>query len=687
MTALQTDASFPVSTPVHETISPVVPLPIKELVPPERDRVDVTALGKSIFDAINSTLADRKSLEVDWIKIKWILQGHHYFHVEPLTGRLVPAYPDNEDDVRAYTNMMLNRYKRELGRRNSINVNIIAAPRNFSAPQAFHHARRATMGLEEWQRESKFFDKIDLFNQIVLRVGLAGFLPMPSWDGSTAHIEICSGIDLFPYPSTATNAGNAAGIIYRQFLSEAFLEQSVKEGTLHPDVLTQISDTTIADEPGNPFLSANHDRSTAKIKGVSGYYFWIFPGREWPLGLHGMSIKDRIYAVHVTDEQVGGFPVGGPPILVGDTKIDSVWYPQSFCAPLIGLNLEDDRQLSNDIAIAEVNRHGGWTLVPENTISRNDVQTQFGGFVTYKTTQFGMDQRNPFFNITPPRPGGEGVRVAGRLSAEADESASQIPVSGGGGAFPRADSDAALERLFAQSDMPNETFFRRTANAMVELHERVMDILSTTWGPEKWLSIVGPHDAPQEAIIRGGEVPTNQLVRLSIAPLVPGSRVQTLGMLNGLLASQSITKDEYKHALVVNGFQPKGVTLKNRDDEFAIQKTLYIYSDGETPRKWEEVSDEDFDLEPHLTVIRIMRGFMNSIEFKLSASKQVRAELRAEILRHTVKAGNELTRLRAQSQVADDERNRFENRLGAEEDSLEPGNPLAFPTELLGAIR
>jgi len=491
-------------------------------------------------------------------------------------------------------------------------------------------------------------------------------------------------MDLFPFPSTSSNLTNQSGIIYRQFLSQASLEESVKNGVLHPDVLTQMNETTIADEPGNPFLSSNFNLSASKIKGAIGYYFWLDPSRQWPQGLHGMFIKDRIYAIHVDQQtgNVGGYPPGGPPIVVKDTEVDSVWYPQSFCAPLIGLNLEDDRQLSNDIAISEVNRHGGWTLIPENTVSRNDLQQQFGGFVQYKTSSFGVEQRNPFFNITPPRAGTEGLRVGARISEEADETASQFPVNRGQ-APGRIDSDAAVERLLAQSDMPNETFFRRLANGLVELHERVLDILSITWDEQKWANIVGPGDKPQEAMLTGSGVPSTKVVQLNIAPLVAGSRIQAMGLLNQLASTKIIGPTQYKNGLIANGLQPMGVDLKDREEEFAIQKTLFMYGDGQKPREWK--TGDDFDLEPHMTIVRVIREFMNTIEFKLSASMEVRQMLRAEVLKHSIKASNESSRMRLDSQLAEDERDRFENNLGADEDQLDPANPTQFDNSLLGA--
>lgn len=662
-----------------QMVANTVPTSASEVLPPERVRMDVTKLGRWIRDCTEDTLRSRAPIELDWIKIKWILSGFHYFIVDPLTGTVLHDYGAEEanadQDIRAYTNLMLNRYKRELGRRNTVSLAINPAALNFTDPDAVKHEKRARLGLADWQEKENFYATFDEFNQMVLRMGLAAFLPEPSWDGKTAKVWAIPGADLFPLPSTNASMVNGQGIAYRKFLAEAWLEQSVSEGKLHPDVLTQIGKHVMEDRISSPFLGGTTvGYHKPEIKGAIGYFFYLYPSREYPEGLHGLEIGDKIYAIHINQKTGNpGLPIGGPPIPVWDTKIDCDWYPQSFCAPLIGLNLEDDRQLSNEIAMSEVARHGGWTIAPENLFSRNDFSQTFGGLVTYKTNELGMDNKLPIENIAPPVMRGETSIVGNRIAREADETASHYAVNRGE-APGRIEGDPAVQRLLAQTDLPNEPYLNRLRWALIEVHRKVLDIMAVTWTADKWISVMGPFDRPQQMRVLKGEMPSTEHVRLTMGPLVPGSRLETIGMLNMLRKNQDIDTYEYRRGLSANGFTPRGIELEDPEMQFAMEKVLWIYNDGVRPRPWP--AGDDFDLEPHAKVVEVIRKFTNTLDFKLTTQLPVKQALRAAQVQHALKLGNELTRLRAQVQFEEDDLGRFERNLGADEDSLVPGNPL-----------
>lgn len=662
-------------TPMPEfQISTEIPVSTNEMMPPEKDRLDVTELGKWVKNNIDVTMKMRRSIELDWLKIRYILSGYHYFAVNPFTGTIDPLPPD-DDEVRAHVNLMLNRYRRELGRRLSVATDITTIPKSMRTPGASYLAKSAMLALEEWRTEEEFDLIYDRATQIVLRMGGVGYLVEPSWDNKTAKLHTIPPCDLFPLPTLASSDDQAAGIVYRKFLSEAWIEESVKEGKLDAAALTMINKHTTQDRVGSPFVSGAMGFSQASLKGAVGFFFYLKPGRQYPEGLHGLAIDDKVFSIYV-NERTGrpGLPVGGEPIFVRDTEIDSDWYPQSFCAPLISLNLEGNRQLSNEIATSEINRHGGWTMVPEGMIAFNDMHQEYGGFIPYKDEQLGLDKRSPFFTVSPPRIGPESSLVSARIEREADETASHFGVSRGE-APGRIEGDPALQRLLAQTEMPNEPYFRRSRVAFVKIFSRIMDVLSGTWEKDKWLSVVGHLNHPQEMVLGQREMPSSKHVKIMIGPLVPGSRQGTLQMLVMLLKLGRITPQQFGRALVANGIQPTGVDLDDKDEIYAMGKTLILYNDGQKPGDFPR--GDDFAMEPHETVVRVMREFMNTIPFKLNTSNAVKAKLLDEMREHLI-AMNRRSRLQTQDQLIEADRGRFEAEIGAAEDALLPDNNLLF---------
>jgi hypothetical protein len=147
-------------------------------------------------------------------------------------------------------------------------------------------------------------------------------------------------------------------------------------------------------------------------------------------------------------------------------------------------------------------------------------------------------------------------------------------------------------------------------------------------------------------------------------------------MLGALRGTNDITAGEYKRALVVNGLEPDGLNLAEGPDEFAREKILFIYNDGQKPRDWPYA--DDYDLEPHEALIRFGKRFTSTIEYKTETSDLVKAEIHRVILEHQAKRAGELTRLRAQLQFEEDDLGRFEQRVGADEAALGAENAMAF---------
>lgn len=655
---------------VDENVSPEAPTTTSEMVPPAQVTMEVTELGKWIHAQVDHILTNRRAIEIDWIKCRHILNGHHRLATDLMMGYVVPE--EEDDEIHAHTNLMLNRYRRELGRRLSAPIKINATPRLLEHPTAFQRARVTRLALQHWMETSRFQSTFDQFNQTILRMDMAAFLVEQNDLGTSARVSIISAADLFPLPALSTGLEDAEGLNYRKFLSETTLKQLVEQGKLKADVLSQITKTSTADSVGSPFLSLGGNLASRDIKGAIANFFYFFPSAKWPRGMHGMSIGTKIYAINTIDGEPS-LPIGGPPIPVWDQKTDSDFYGDSFCSALVSLNLEDNRQLSNEIAISEVNRHAGWTFVPEDVMSTNDFQSRLGGFIPYKTQQFGVNQRDPFFQVRPPQIGPESSLVSRRIANEADETASQSGVNRGEGPG-RVDSDQAINRLLAQTEMPNEPFFQRTRVALEVMLERVLDILSVTWDEATWVSVVGPFDLPQSVQIGAGELPNSLEMRVQVSQLVPTSRIATLQILNMLRASKDIGPGDYKRALIANGLEPLGVELTDPEEQFAVSKVLWVYNDGKEPRQY--IEGPDFQLEPHKAIVKQIRRFVNRLDYKIQTSEEVKTELQRVLLTHQQVLAGQLGRLRAQVAFENEDIDRFDREVGRDEDLLGGDNPL-----------
>lgn len=649
----------------------VTPTTTSEMVPPAAIQMEVTKLGQWIHAQVEHIAQNRRGIEIDWIKARHILNGHHRLATDLQYGFVVPE--EEDDEIHAHTNLMLNRYRRELGRRLSAPIKLNTVPRLLENPMAFQRARITRLALQHWIEVSRFARTFDWFNQTVLRMDLAAFLVEKNDLGNSARVSVISAADLFPLPGLATGLGDAEGLVYRKFLSEATLQMLVEKGELKPDVLSEVTKTSTADKVGSPFLSVGGNLSTRDIKGAIAFYFYFFPSSKWPKGMHGMSIGPRVYSINTGEDGQPLLPLGGPPIPVWDQKTDSDFYGDSFCATLISLNLEDNRQLSNEIALSEVNRHAGWTFVPEDIMAMNDFQSRLGGFVPYKTQQFGVDKRDPFFQVRPPTIGPESSLVSSRIGREADETASQFGVSRGE-APGRIDSDMAVNRLLSQTEMPNEPFFQRTKQALEIVFERVLDILSVTWDESTWVSVVGQFDMPTAVQIGPNDLPNSAEIKVIVSQLVPTSRISTLQILNMLRQNKDIGVGEYKRALVANGLEPEGLELTDSEEQFAMSKILWVYNDGQKPRPYQE--GPDFQLEPHRVIVKLIRRFVNRLDYKLETHPSVKEEIQRVLLTHQQVLAGQLGRLRAQVAFENEDVDRFDRELGRDEDLLGAENPL-----------
>ena len=237
----------------------------------------------------------------------------------------------------------------------------------------------------------------------------------------------------------------------------------------------------------------------------------------------------------------------------------------------------------------------------------------------------------------------------------------------------------AVNRLLSQTEMPNEPFFQRTKQSLEIVFERVLDILSETWDEATWVSVVGPFDMPTSVKVGAKELPNSAEIKVMVSQLVPTSRISTLQILNMLRGNKDIGAGEYKRALVANGLEPEGIELVDSEEQFAMSKILWVYSDGQKPRPYEE--GPDFQLEPHRVIVKLIRKFVNRLDYKLETSPEVKEELQRVLLTHQQVLAGQLGRLRAQVAFENEDVDRFDRELARDEDLLGAENPLT-PADL-----
>jgi len=188
---------------------------------PKKERRSAESRARYFEEQFQLGLDIRRRHAHQWMRIKSIMSGAHYFRIN--FGQL-EMLPKKAGTIRAIFPLMDPLYLWGAGRLNSNEVGVTAVPANGQGSNSFYRASRAQDILTSWIDEVDIPSVFDEMNQYLLFYGMAGLLRHADKFRKNVFIHPVSGTELFPIPYDARNVRELEGIMRVAMVPKQWLE-------------------------------------------------------------------------------------------------------------------------------------------------------------------------------------------------------------------------------------------------------------------------------------------------------------------------------------------------------------------------------------------------------------------------------------------------------------------------------
>lgn len=560
---------------------------------PQQDQLSAHRLRDYFRTQIQEGMGRRRKHAITWSKIHAIMSGIHYFVVSQ--GEIVPLDKDPKE-IRAYTPVMVPKYRIELGRilSNDIGAQVIART-GYSG--AFAHAARGQAIIDDWAQEVDLEDIFDETIQHLLFYGTVGLYRYIDAFRQQVMVEPIPGCELFPIPYDARNWRSADGVARCTLVTKQWLEQQdmlVEKATGRPpEVLYSTLAKSLSTSMGGSHMGFNVLNSMGgRVDGAIATWIWMKPSLQFPNGFRGFMIDDRVFVWQVAPDANGQMPLrnGRLPITpITYTKMAHDWWADGFLSQLVAPQMERNRQWTDVLEASRRNR--GYLGVNADMVDVNTVGTTPDGIVPFDMHGYEMSKIPPLMPI-PPSAMNQHVAAAMQISGQiAEEAANHESGIITGRAEGRTDSASANALLNENAQAPLIPVFKRIRRAFKITLTDVLDMIPSVWPAQKTLSVVGEDGIGQELVIQREQIPSSRMVLVLPNPMIPNG---TSAQVNMLLRLRSIPADdgngfeiksrEFRRSLSLMGMSPRGLELADKRELRIKKRIRLLIGDGQTPQ-------------------------------------------------------------------------------------------------------
>jgi hypothetical protein len=561
---------------------------------PREVRKSADDMARFFRDNMQRALLLRRPHATSWMKVLSILSGIHYFHIDRM-GMWRPLAKQNEQDIRAFVPVMVPKYRREHGRLSSNQIGITAAPITGRSANGMYEANLAQAAMTHWIEEAGMADCEDKANQELLTYG--GYAYFAEKDPAKQQVlpvtfPYC---DLLPIPYDARTWEEMDGVVRMTMVTESWLQHQDelyerRNGTKPPHPMSKMANSQEA-RPNSDWtgFGAGLDWYT-KFKGCQAAWIWMKPTEaNGFMGEHAFMIEEDLFAY------VSGMGGDGRPICCGNglplypvhyIKYRHDWWPQGFCEHLVAMQRETNRQWTNILQAAELNR--GFVVYDQTCISGDAIQNSSSGLVGYDPP--GPESKSEVIkNIPPASIGREFGAILEICDKFTDMAAGHESAILSGEHEGRVDGGPAVSTLNANAQAPLIPVLDRKFRALKRLYPDVLSGIREVWPRDKKIRVLGPHNLGKEIMIERTGLPSAESVVLEPTPLVINGR---MGMLSTMLQLRQVvdehgpllTTQEFRRGLQMLGICPPGVEVNDKRETRILYRIGQLIGDGNTPQ-------------------------------------------------------------------------------------------------------
>lgn len=562
---------------------------------PQEARRTAEDIAKFFFDQMQRGLLLRRPHAISWMRVLSIMSGIHYFHINEY-GMWKPLRKENENDIRAFTPVLVPKYRREHGRLSSNQVGVTAAPITGRSSNGFYDAQLAQDTMTYWLEETDMAEVEDTANQELLTYG--GYVYFAEKDPSRQQVfaRTFPYCDLLPIPYDARTWTEMDGIMRVTMVTEPWLQQQdalyeMRNGQKPPRPMARKAESQFA-QPHSDWTGFGSGVDWySRFKGTRAAWIWMKPSpANRMMGEHAFMLEDELFG-YVSGVDYSGRSLvccGGqlPLYPVHYIKCRHDWWPYGFCEQIVPMQRETNRQWTNILQACELNR--GFVVYDQQCISADAIQNSASGLVGYDPP--GIENKSEIIKAIPPasigREFGEILQICDRFT---DVGAGHESGLIEGQSEGRIEGGPAVNTLNANAQAPIIPVLDRKWRALKKLYPDVLNGIRQVWPQDKKIRVVGPHNIGREVLIERSAIPSADNIILSPTPLIINGRMGMLGLITNLRQivdehGPIISTQEVRRSLQMLNLAPPGVDLYDKTETRIYYRIGQLIGDGQTPQ-------------------------------------------------------------------------------------------------------
>jgi hypothetical protein len=563
---------------------------------PRAARREATQIAKYYHRQYESAVRLRRPHALNWIRVLSVMSGIHYFKINS-GGTWIPLRKRDERQIRAFVPVLDPYYRWEHGRLSGNQIGCTATPVTGRSADSFYAAQLAQDSMTHWIEETQVQAVDDLANQYLLTYGGYALFARRDPPRQQVWLQAFPYCDLFPIPFDARTWDEMDGIGRATVVSEDWLatqdELYERRNGTKPDRPMAKSSRVVSTRPTWDYagFSSGLDWGS-RYSGAVAVWVWRkpVPGIN-PYGEHLFMVEDELYAYVSGQDQQGRdlvTPTGDLPLYpVEYLKKPHDWWPYGFCEQLVPMQREINRQVTNVLQSAEINR--GFVAYNSDLITADDIQNAANGLIPFRGPG-PEDRSKPIEHFPPSNVGRDVGAVLGLMQEFARSSVAYDSDIIFGKQEGRTEGGPATNLLNTNAQAPMQPVMDRKWRAYKRVFADVLDSIRAVWPAQKLIQVVGATNIGRQMMVDVSRLPGSRDVLLSPTPLMSNGR---MGVLNLLLTLRSqpveqgeaplVSTPELRRSIQMLGLSPPGLDLFDPRERRIMWRVGQLINDGQQP--------------------------------------------------------------------------------------------------------
>ena len=539
---------------------------------PKKDRKSLKDVADFIRqDQWEKAMTQRIRVARNWVGVRSIMEGYHYFRVTDF-GSWVPL-GKRDGEIRAQTNLMYSKYRREHGRLIDNDITVQAVPRSAMSGSAIYKADRGEIVANSWLDEINMPDIWDEFVQQHLIYGQSHLRRYVDQVEQQVMLEPVPAPEMAPIPYYETSDLKLSGLMRGKMVNRQWVEDNV------PEAINKIGKSKVGLSEKSMYITSDVGMWNRYEDSAMAIWFWFKRSKSLPKGLMGLMVEDEIFR-YTYNNGVIPFEVSRY------SKQPSRWYGVGLCETLIAPQKEHNRQYTEVLKSARFNK--GRLFVDNETFQINDLGNSDQQVIPMSDAAY-IGDKVPYYYLPPQGTGRDVAVVMNLADDDARKAAGHESDIIMGQQEGRTESGPATERLHTNASAPLISCTRRMFNALKRSFPPCLDMLGQVWPDNKVLSTVGYENLPNEMLFKRDSMPTSQDVILKPGPILPMGRSEMVTMLYTMKqmpgddGKQELSSAEFRRALRMANMIPDGLESVDPEEQRIQQMIRQLYGDGKQP--------------------------------------------------------------------------------------------------------